>query len=38
MKKYKFIINNSSNSDAVMAELIKAEDSYILNSTNLCTI
>jgi len=36
--KYKFIIKNSSNSDAIMAKLIKAEDSYILNSPNLCTI
>jgi len=38
MKNYTFIINNSSNSDAIMAELIKAEDSFILNSTNRYTI
>jgi hypothetical protein len=38
MKNYKFIINISSNSDAITAELIKGEDSYILNSTNLYTL
>jgi hypothetical protein len=38
MKNYKFVSNNSSNSDAIMAELKKAEDSYILNSPNLYNI